>query len=415
MVCPVIDKNPQAAAVYDYLCEAIYRPWSWLLSSSTNLLLFSALVGLAWMLYKRRKAHGRRHPVTYRSVEVNKSLLESEEPGKVNALVTGGSGMLGKEIVRRLIQDGGYKVHSLDLFIPEEEKRDSEVCFYIQADITNFDDLLMAAKGMDVVFHTAAILPTVMGAKDSDFDVVNVKGTENVIAACKECKVKRLVYTSSIDVVVSKGQQGVENADEDYPFPKHPLNAYVGTKQDAEKAILSANSDSGLATCAVRPGGILEFIIRHKIERPVFIGKTRRILPVVSSADVAVVEIQIDKLLSEKSKVAEGKVFILATNIGEGELVEAVVNELNDCQRIETISFVLLSLLTYINVTIHYLTGVAPLSPFMTTMVLDFVKLKSHPGVSSARAERELGWKPTPWKELVKKLVKEFKETKKTK
>ena len=356
----------------------------------------------------------------YRSVEVNKSFLESEEPGKANALVTGGSGMLGKEIVRCLIEDGGYKVYSLDLFIPEEEKRDSQVCSYIQADITNFDDLLKATRGMDVVFHTAAILPTVLGAKDSDFDDVNVKGTENVIAACKECKVKRLVYTSSIEVALGKNQHDNKNMEideEDYPLPKHPLNAYVRTKGAAEKAVLSANGESGLSTCAVRPGGIFEMVLPSIIKRPTCLGKAPHNLKLVSSKDVAKVEVQLDKLLSEKSKIAEGKVFILATNLDEGELLKAIVTELNhDGQRIKSISFSLLSLLTYINVSIHYLTGVALINPMMTTMLLDFVNmhmLSYH--VSSARAERELGWKPTPWKELVKKSVKEFKETKKTK
>ena len=77
----------------------------------------------------------------------------------------------------------------------------------------------------------------------------------------------------------------------------------------------------------------------------------------------------------------------------------------------------LFSLLVYINVTIHYLTGVALISPNMTTMLLqDFTKVWSH-RVSSARlrAEKKLGWKPTPWKELVKKTVKEFNETRKAK
>ena len=414
MVCPMMNKRAQAEAVYDYPYEAIYRPWSWMLSSSANLLLFAALVGLLWVLYKRRRAQGRRRLVSYRSVDVNKSLLESEGAGKVNALVTGGNGTLGKEIVRCLIEDGGYRVFSLDLFIPGEESRNSEVCSYIEADITNFDDLRIATKGMDVVFHSAAIVPTVIGAKNSDFDDVNLKGTENVIAACKECKVKRLVYTSSVDVVLGKGEQGVKNADEDHPLPQQPLNAYIRTKGRAEEAVLSANGDGGLSTCAVRPGGILEMMMRFKVERPIYIGEKGRDFPLVSGEDVAKVQIQLDKLLSNKSKVAEGKVFILSTNTVEHTVIEAVANELNDGRSAESFSVKIYSLMTYVNVIVYSLTGIAPFSELITLQGLDFVKLKSHT-FSSARAERELGWKPTPWKDTVKKLVKEWKETKKTK
>ena len=61
----------------------------------------------------------------------------AEEPTKINGLVTGCSGRLRREVVSCLLKDGGYEVHSLDLFILEEENRNGEVCYYIQADITN--------------------------------------------------------------------------------------------------------------------------------------------------------------------------------------------------------------------------------------------------------------------------------------
>jgi nucleoside-diphosphate-sugar epimerase len=256
----------QAKPSSEYPYESIYRPWSWILSSSINLFLFAAVVCLAYMLYKSRRAKGKRRQLTYRVVEVNKPLLESEEPARINALVTGGSGRLGREIVSCLLKDGGYKVHSLDLFIPEEGNRNSEVCSYIQADIANYDDLCIALKGMDVVFHTAAIIPTVFGVSDRDYDEVNWKGTENVIAACKERKVKRLIYTSTADVTLGKDRLGAEVVDEDYPIPKDCPNAYVRTKREAEKAVLAANDREGLRTCAVRPGGILEMMTRSKLD-----------------------------------------------------------------------------------------------------------------------------------------------------
>ena len=263
MGCPMLEKqDSKAEASTEYPYESIYRPWSWILSSSTNLFLIAALVCLAYMLYKRNRAKGKRRVLTYRTVEVNQPLMKSEDPTKINALVTGGGGMLGREIVRILVENGGYNVNSLDLFIPEEERRNSKVCSYIQADITNYDDLRIATRGMDVVFHTAAILPTVIGVTNDDFEQVNLQGTENVISACRECEVKRLIYTSSIDVVLGKGVTKVENIDEDYPFPKKALNAYVKTKMEAEKAVLAANGKSGLTTCAVRPGGLLGLITR---------------------------------------------------------------------------------------------------------------------------------------------------------
>ena len=216
-------------------------------------LLFAAVIGLFWMLYTFKRTTTNRR-INYRCAEVNKALLELQNDSanwRINALVTGGSGMLGREVVSHLLKDGGYKVHSLDLFLLEEKKRNSEVCSYIQADITNYDDLCTAMRGMDVVFHTAAILPTVMGATDADFERVIVQGTKNVITVCRECKVKRLIFTSTADVVISKGEVGVDNTDEYHPFPKEPLNAYVSTKGRAETAVLAANGRDGLVTGAL--------------------------------------------------------------------------------------------------------------------------------------------------------------------
>ena len=295
----------------------IYGPWSWILSSSTNLLMFAVLVCLVWMFYKRSKAKGKRRSIAHRRVEVNKKLLELKDPTKINALVTGGSGMLGKEIVKHLLMNGYYKVHSLDLFIPEEENRNSEVCSYIQTDITNLEDLCIATKGMDVVFHTAAILPMVISATDSDFNDINLKGTKNVIAACKECKVKRFIYTSTIDVVLGKGQEGADNLDEDCPIPEESLNTYVRTKRGAEEAVLASNSNGGLTTCALRPGGILEPIIKDKVDRPCCVGDNGRVYGIVTCKDLAKVHVQVDDVLINKSDVAAGKTFNIAVTVYE--------------------------------------------------------------------------------------------------
>ena len=63
-------------------------------------------------------------------------------------------------------------------------------------------------------------------------------------------------------------------------------------------------------------------------------------------------------------------------------------------------------LLTYFNVIGHWLSGIAPINSLMMLMVLDILKLKFHT-YSSSRAQSELGWRPIPWKSIVKRLTKE--------
>ena len=377
--------------------------------------LFIAVIGLLWMLHKLKRTTKKRK-INYRCVEVDRAALLDDRLARINALVTGGSGMLGREIVSCLLTDGGYKVHSLDLFIPEEENCNSEVC-YVQADITNYDDLCTATRGMDVVFHTAAILPTVMGATNADFDRIIVQGTENVIAACKECRVKRLVYTSTADIVISKGDVGVDNTDEDHPFPKEPLNAYVCTKGKAETAVLAANGRDGLTTGALRPGGILELVLYPKLKHLMYIGDRERMLPLVACGDLAKAHLQLDKILantesSSQSQSAAGRAFNLSCSIPEKELDDLVATEIGNGQMARRLPMSIFILLTYFNVISHWLTGIAPINSVMTLMALDILKLKFHT-YSSSQAQSELGWRPTPWKGIVKRLIKEWKETKK--
>ena len=376
--------------------------------------LFIAVIGLLWMLHKLKRTTKKRK-INYRCVEIDRAAL-LDDSARNNALVTGGSGMLGREIVSCLLKDGGYKVHSLDLFIPEEENCNSEVC-YIQADITNYDDLCTAMRGMDVVFHTAAILPTVMGATNADFDRIIVQGTENVIAACKECRVKRLVYTSTADIVISKGDVGVDNTDEDHPFPKEPLNAYVHTKGKAETAVLAANDRDGLTTGALRPGGILELVLYPKLKHLMYVGDRERMLPLVACGDLAKAHLQLDKILantesSSRSQLAAGRAFNLSCSIPEKELDDLVATEIGNGQMARRLPMSIFILLTYFNVISHWLTGIAPINSVMTLMALDILKLKFHT-YSSSRAQSELGWRPTPWKSIAKRLIKEWKETKK--
>ncbi|OAY71198.1 3beta-hydroxysteroid-dehydrogenase/decarboxylase isoform 2 [Ananas comosus] len=84
---------------------------------------------------------------------------------------------------------------------------------------------------------------------------VNVEGTKNVIDACIECKVKRLIYTSSPSVVFD-GVHGIFNGDESMPFPEKFNDSYSETKAEGEKLVIKANGRNGLLTCCIRPSSI---------------------------------------------------------------------------------------------------------------------------------------------------------------
>ena len=88
-------------------------------------------------------------------------------------------------------------------------------------------------------------------------------GNQNVIAACQRSGVKRLIYTSSIDVVFDG--QPIVNGDERLPYPIKHLDDYGHTKALAEQDVIRANGQQGLATCSLRTAGIYGPGDRHRM------------------------------------------------------------------------------------------------------------------------------------------------------
>ncbi len=119
----------------------------------------------------------------------------------------------------------------------------------VQGDLTNAEDVSRACRGMDAVFHVAAL--TGIWGPVKAFEKTNVQGTQHVIDACLAQRVPRLIYTSSPSVVSSS--HDLKYADESTPYPEFYLSDYPRTKAEAERRVLSANGQSGLLTIALRP------------------------------------------------------------------------------------------------------------------------------------------------------------------
>ncbi|WP_029114232.1 NAD-dependent epimerase/dehydratase family protein [Mycobacterium sp. URHB0044] len=171
-------------------------------------------------------------------------------------LVTGGSGFVGTNLVKELL-DRGHEVRSFDRApspLPPHPRLQTLV-----GDITDVEDVTKAVDGIDTVFHTAAIIELLGGASVTDeyrrrsFDV-NVGGTEKLVHAGRAAGVKRFVYTASNSVVM--GGQVISGGDETLPYTQRFNDLYTETKVAAEKFVLAQNGVDGMLTCSIRPSGI---------------------------------------------------------------------------------------------------------------------------------------------------------------
>ncbi|XP_049384755.1 3beta-hydroxysteroid-dehydrogenase/decarboxylase-like [Solanum stenotomum] len=179
-------------------------------------------------------------------------------------VVTGGRGFAARHLVEMLIRYEIYHVRIADLgptikLEPHEEKGilgealKSGRALYVSMDLLNKSQVLKACEGAEVVFH--------MAAPDSSINnhklhySVNVQGTQNIIDACVELKVKRLIYTSSPSVVFD-GVTGILDGDETLPYPAKHNDSYSATKAEGEALVMKSNGTKGLLTCCIRPSSI---------------------------------------------------------------------------------------------------------------------------------------------------------------
>ncbi|NNJ09186.1 NAD-dependent epimerase/dehydratase family protein [Chloroflexales bacterium ZM16-3] len=163
------------------------------------------------------------------------------------SLVIGGAGFVGRHVVDALLQRGQH-VRVLDLKPLDDERVESLV-----GDICDPADVAEACCGVDTVFQTASLVDVRPGSGRRLYEV-NLYGNRNVIAACIGTGVRKLVYTSSVDVVFDG--RPIRTGDESLPYPTRHLDVYGRTKMLAEREVLQANGRGGLATCALRLGGV---------------------------------------------------------------------------------------------------------------------------------------------------------------
>ena len=160
-------------------------------------------------------------------------------------LVTGGGGFLGSAICRQLHARGDEVIAYQRSGADELEKLGIEI---VQGDITDAACLLTASKGVDAIIHTAA--KAGLSVSYEDYFGPNVTGTENVLKACRDNGIRKLVFTSSPSVTHSDGD--IEGGDESLPYPDTYNSPYPKTKALSEQQVMAANSPE-LHTVSLRP------------------------------------------------------------------------------------------------------------------------------------------------------------------
>ena len=165
-----------------------------------------------------------------------------------NILITGGTGSLGRELVREVLKHDPKVVRVFDVDETEqfefhhELKEHEETVRFLLGDVRDRERLIRAAEDVDIIFHTAA-LKHVMACEYNPFEAVktNILGIQNVIDAAITNNVEKIIFTSSDKAV-------------------NPSNTMGATKLLAERLMTAANYYKGKRNCtfsSVRFGNVM--------------------------------------------------------------------------------------------------------------------------------------------------------------
>ena len=315
----------------------------------------------------------------------------------MKALVTGATGYIGSHIVERLLEQG-HEVRALARKTSALSHLNTTGAEIVFGDIEDYDSLVSAVDGIDVVFHAAARVMPGWG-KWEDFERETVKGTENMLEASAEATISRFVYISS-STVLGEASYGETPANES-TSPKLTTfkydTFYDHAKLQGEKLSLDYHKQGKLPVTVVRPSmvygpgwDLLCDRCYRQLSPPIVIwpGRSNPRTAIVYVADVAECII-----LAATSDKAVGEIYNIAPTevIWFRDWADAFMLAMGGRKYQTSIPY-----------SVAYfwcalMEGWARLRrqkdiPYLTRSGIRFLKQGMH--IDGSKARRELGWEP---------------------
>jgi nucleoside-diphosphate-sugar epimerase len=172
----------------------------------------------------------------------------------MRVFVTGGTGFIGGQVVRRL-RERGDEVRAL-VRSPDKGQALADLgCELVSGTLSNKDAIGAGIQGCEAAIHGAAVYE--VGIPESEHRAMyeaNVIGTENVLRAALEAKLPKVVYISTVGAFGNTKGQVV---DESYEHPGTSFTSYYEeTKLEAHRLAKRLIAEEGLPCVIVQPGGV---------------------------------------------------------------------------------------------------------------------------------------------------------------
>lgn len=177
---------------------------------------------------------------------------ETNQPIKPRILITGGAGLVGRELIRQLTQTG-RPVRAL-IHHQTIHQFEPDLVELVTCDILDVCGLAEAMEGIEEIYHCAAIV-SFEPSRKYDMYKINVEGTANVVNTALEAGVKHLVHVSSVAALGRIREN--EPINEQMQWTEETSNSFYGKSKYLGEMEVWRGMSEGLDASVVNPVIIL--------------------------------------------------------------------------------------------------------------------------------------------------------------
>jgi len=324
-------------------------------------------------------------------------------PPSRKILVTGGTGFVGRRLVRRLVADG-YAVRVLARKLANVEPLTDLGVEVSWGDVADLESFSQAFAGCDVILHLAAGT----SGSEKDSQAATLQGTRNLLELCRRHKPARLVYISSCSVygIADYNEKGpVQETARLERFPER-RGSYSASKQEAERMVTEYVKSGDVPVAILRPGTIygpggdlFTAMMGFSIgSRYIVIGMGEFVLPLVYVDNVVDAIVQcIDR------KEADGEIFNLVDpeKLTKRDYMNRIIRRIDPNARVVYFPYSLLYAITWMQ---EIAFGVMKRQPVLSRYRL--TSSQKRIVYDGGKIAGRLGWKPpVQLREALEELV----------
>lgn len=320
----------------------------------------------------------------------------------MKVVVTGATGHVGANLVRKLLERGDQ----VRVLVRQDTRAiDGLDVERVAGDVLDPASLERAFEGAERVYHLAAYITLLPDWPR--LTATNVQGPTNVVAACKRTGVRRLVHVSSIEALLHRDCR--RPVTESSPPPVDILESAYGKSKALGMRVVREAAKDGLDAVIAYPTAVIgPWDYKPSHFGQMFLDFAAGRLPSLVGGGFDLVDVRdlVDGLLAVADEGKRGEAYLLSGEFVSVDQIAAALQDFTGARRPRLNTPLWLAGFAALFTPPYYkLTGVKPRFTSMSIKMLagDY-------RVSSEKAQRELGYAPRPAREGIRAAVEWFRE-----